>query len=229
MSLVAGINMAGYLYRDGSWVPWICARDITFNVTTEFVDVSGKGTGNWGLSKPTRNMWTATSGGIVSLNSTDLTLGDLRTIQYTQERVLLRCQRIAEDGTVYTDQGYAYITSSSDTGSFDNVGTFQVEFKGTGPITQIYTPVETGGNVTRYEYTGVGGEYVIESANLYLKDVLFVDKDGIGRARIITVGTPDPATKEVLYESNIGGGLGRLTFSQPFEANEMCVHLTQPL
>ena len=221
--------MAALIYRDGTWKPFICARSVSLNITTEFIETSVTGTGNWLTVKPTKNSWTGNADGVIALNSSSLTLGDLRQIQYAQELILMRWQRTALDGTIYTDEGYAYISSSSDTESFDNVGIFTVEFKGASPITQIYTPTDTGGIVTRNEYTGVGGEYYFESSALYLKDIVTVDKDGIGRARLIVIGTPDPATKEVLYEDNIGGGKGRLTFAQPFEPNEMCVYITQSL
>lgn len=228
MSKVLGENMAALIYRDGMWKPYVCSRSISFNVSTDFIETSVTGTGNWATSKPTKNSWTGSADGVISLNAgSSLTLADLRSMQYGQELFLLRWTRTDLDGNVYTDEGYAYIANSSDTGSFDNVATFTIEFKGTGPIKQVYTPTETTGIVTRNEYEGIGGEYFFESTSLYLKDIVTVDKDGIGRAKLIVIGTPDPATKEVLYEDDIGGGQGRLTFAQPFEANEMCVYITQ--
>jgi len=223
MSLVSGENMIGFIYNNDAWRPWVCSRGMSLNTSTGFIETSTKGTGLWETVKPTKNSWNASADGIVSLGGTDLTLPDLRSLQISQTLILLRWQRTAVDGTtVYIDEGYAYLAAVSDTGSFDNVATFSMEFKGTGPITQLFTPTIPGaGTDMRTEYTGVGGEATIESADLLNKYLLVVDKDGVGRATIITIGTPDPDTKQVLYESNIGGGLGRLTFSQTFEANEM--------
>lgn len=230
MSLVKGENVALLFYDDGQWKAWACARSGSFNITTDFIETSARGTGNFTTRKPTKISWNVSIEGLISLGVTDLTLADLQQRQLEQTLLLVKWTQTAIDGTAYNKQGYAYISSSSDTGSFDNVATFTIELLGTGPITQdfIPTPIQTS-DVTRYEYTGIGGEYFFESANLYNKDVLFVDKDGIGRASLITMGTPDPATKEVLYEADIGSGQGRLTFAQPFEANEKCVYLVQNL
>lgn len=220
-SKVLGTDMVGYIYDNDQWRPWVCSRALSLNTTTEFIETSTKGTGLWETSKPTKNSWGANSDGVTALGGTDLTLPDLRALQLAQTMILLRWQRTAQDNTVYTDEGYAYISAVSDTGSFDNVATFSIEFKGTGPITQIFTPTTPGGsNEMRTEYEGLGGEVIIESADLYNKYLLDVVKDGVGRANIILVGTPDPDTKQVLYEPNIGSGLGRLTFSQAFEPNE---------
>lgn len=224
-SLVNGFNSILYAYRSGVWKPFVCSRSISLNVSTETIETSAKGTGNWVTAVPTKDSWSGNGDGLVALNSTDLTLADLRQAQIAHERLRIRFQRTAMDGTVYTDQGYGYITLTSDVSSFDNVATFNFSFQGTGPLEQIFTPVGGGGNVQRYVYTGIGGEEFFIEPLLIGKDILSVDKDGIGRADIITVGDPDPATKEVLYVS----ATGEFKYAQPFEANEKSVILFQDL
>lgn len=231
MALLHGKDVIVEIYDDGVWKMFVCSRSGTINVTTDTIETSTKGTGNWATFKAKKDNWTMSSEGLVSLNvSGKLTLPEIRILQLAHTPVRITYQRTDLSGNVYSDQGYALITSSQDTASFDNVATFSMEFKGTGPLTQIFTPTGGGGKVKRLEYTGIGGEIYFEDALLNNVDIVAVDKDGIGRAKLILVGSPDPATKEVLYEPNYAGtGAGRLTFAQPFEPNEMSVVLYQDL
>lgn len=229
--IINGKDVIVEIYDDGVWKMFVCSRSSTINVSTETIETSTKGTGNWATFKATKDSWTMSAEGLVSINvSGKLTLPEIRVLQLAHTPVRITYQRTDIDGNIYSDQGFALIVDSQDTSSFDNVATFSMEFKGTGPLTQIFTPTGGGGKVKRLEYTGIGGEVYFEDALLNNVDIVAVDKDGIGRAKLILVGSPDPTTKEVLYEANYAGtGVGRLTFAQPFEPNEMSVVLYQDL
>ena len=231
MSLIHGKDVIIEIYDGGVWKMFVCSRSGNIRTSTDTIETSVKGTGNWATFKATKDNWTMSAEGRISLSvSGKLTLPEIRVLQIAHSPVRITYQRTDLSGNVYSDQGFALIIDVQDTGSFDNVATFSMEFKGTGPLTQIFTPTGGGGKVKRLEYTGIGGEVYFEDALLNNVDIVAVDKDGIGRAKLILVGSPDPATKEVLYESNYAGtGVGRLTFAQPFEPNEMAVILYQDL
>lgn len=69
-------------------------------------------------------------------------------------------------------------------------------------------------NTARYEYTATGGEVSVIDSVLSGKVILDVNKDGLGRSKILNSGSP--VAKQVMYNS----GAGSITFPQPFEPNE---------
>lgn len=219
--LVLGKDFTFLLNIAGEWVPYLCARSGSLNVTTSFIETSIKGTGNFKTFKPTFDEWDGNIDGLVSLGD-GFGLPDLRQLQLSHTPLLIRFQRQDLLGVnTYSDEGYAYISNTSDTGSFDNVATYTAAIKGTGPLTQFFTPVSIGSNVMRYEYQGIGGEDGFTDPALANKRIIYADKGGTGRAKLLLIGTPDPATLEMLYVQ----ATGQFKFAQPFETNEYAVIL----
>ena len=231
MAKVFGDNAVLFFYDSGSWKLYACDRSITLDVTTEVIETSVSGSGNWATFLPTKNSWTGSMDGVVSLNEINkLSLPDLRQRQYAGTLLLLRFQHTATDGTVYTEQGTAIITDSNDIGAYNSVNIFTIQLKGTGPLTQIFTPVTVinPGKVKRYPTVGstapaTGGETSFVIASLIGKDILSVTKDGVGNNDIILSGTP--VAKEVKYETTTG----TFTWAIPFEAGENYFILYQDL
>lgn len=119
-----------------TWKPYACARSISINLTTDFIETSVSGTGVWRTYKPTALSWGASMEGVVSIDDEDrVTLEDLRAKQVLQEQVYLKFQRVDDDGNEYNEYGYAYIADSQDTGSYNDMATFSIEFRGEGPLT----------------------------------------------------------------------------------------------
>lgn len=120
-----------------TWKPYACARSVSINLTTDVIETSVSGTGLWRTFKPTAHSWSASVEGLVTLEEEGmLSIEDLRAKQILQERVYLKYERTDDDGNEYSEYGYAYIIDSNDTGNHNDMDTFSVEFKGTGPLTQ---------------------------------------------------------------------------------------------
>lgn len=217
MSVVHGKDAIFMIYHAGMWKVCACAREISLNVTTGFIETSISGTNTYSTFLPTKSSFTGSASGVVSLNNLNmLALPDLRSIQLANIKMLGRYQRTAQDGTVYTDEIYFYISNTTDTGNFNDVSTFSLEFQGTGVITQIFTPTSQSNDnpVIRYDsYTPVQDATGFTEATLIGKYIVEVVKDGVGQ-QIITVGTP--VGKECKYTS----ASGAFEFGVPFDAAE---------
>lgn len=120
-----------------TWKPYACARTVSINMTTDLIETSVSGSGTWRTYKPTANSWSASIEGIVHIDEEGkITLEELRAKQILQERLYIKYQRVDDDGNEYNEYGYAYITSSDDTGSINDMATFSIELKGSGQLTQ---------------------------------------------------------------------------------------------
>lgn len=138
--LVQGKNVVVYINVSGTWMPYICALGATIEYSTEFIETSVSGSGLWATFLPTKNAFTISMNGNVSLlDPASLTIAELRTMQFTQQLLLVKFERTDDAGNTYTEQCYAYISASSDTGMFDGVNTFSIEMQGTGAPTQQST------------------------------------------------------------------------------------------
>ena len=218
---VKGENVVVYIFDGGVWKPYVCATSAELNVSTEFIETSVKGSGLWASYSPTKNSFTVTLQGVVSLNETgSLSLPDLRQKQVAQETLLMRFQRTDESGDTYTgvysDELNFFITNSTDSGAFDGMNIFSITGQGTGAITQIFVPVVPtvdAGLVYRYEYTATGTVSGFTDASLINKTILEINTDGIG-SQIIFSGTP--VGNEVKYIPSTG----QFIWAIPMEAGE---------
>ena len=204
MGLVQGNDIILFIY-DGMWKHVVCGTSCSFETTAEDIETSITGSGVWRTYEYVALTWTCSFDGVILLDGLNqASLQDLRAYQYSRQKVLIRYQREDGDGNVYTDEGYALITSISDSGDLDSMATFSVNLKGTGPLTSVFapTPVDTGKSVKRLEYTGVSGETSFTNALLIGAEILDVVVDGIGRSQIITSGTP--VNQEAKYVSATG-------------------------
>lgn len=221
MSLVLGKDCVFYIFDAGLWKPYICSRSGNFAIDTEMIETSVTGSGGYYTGRPGKHSFTASFDGIISLNDpTSLTLPELQALQLARTKMLIRFTEVSKGGDVYTKEGYAFITNSTDTGAFDGVATFQISMKGTGGITQVFIlpPPIIQGKVYRYPSPGSTAPATVGSLSflatgLANKDIISVFKDGMARNNIILTGIP--VNQEVLYETV--GGDGLFTFPQPFE------------
>jgi len=199
MSLVKGENFIAYINDSGVWKPYICARNISLNINTEFLETSTSGNGLFATYVPTKNSFTASTDGIVDLNpSGDLTLEDLQDRQLAQTIFQMQFLRLDESGNSYNQLGYFFIFNCSDSGSYDGLDLFSVTLQGTGPLTKL----------TRFDYTWLAPGTTFTDASLIGKTIIKVDRMGFNYT-IITTGSPSPF--EVLYNTITGA----FTFAIP--------------
>lgn len=204
---VQGKNFVLFFFEGGVWIPYACSTSITFNIDTEFIETSVSGTGKNATFLPTKNSFTATADGIVALNETDnLTYPELQEMQLAHELLLGRFQRTANGGGVFTNECSMWISNSTDTGSYDGMDVFSINFRGTGGITQIFVaqpPIPSDAvQVKRYEFTGTEGQKTLTDDLLSGKEIIEFNKDGVSFSPIITSGTP--VNKEVKYTTGTG-------------------------
>ena len=213
MSFIKGDNVVLYMYQGGIWKPVVCGRDCSLTTNAEDIETSITGSGAWRTYEYVALTWTCTFDGVILLDGVNqVSAGDIRALQYSRQKVLIRYERIDMDGNVYTEEGYALITSVSDSGNYEDLATFNIELKGTGPLTLIYTPTPVNtGKVFRFEYTAPGGSDNFSDSSLISKDILDVVVDGIGRSQIITSGTP------LNQEAKYGSGTGEITLPFPLD------------
>lgn len=225
MSKVLGKNSVVFINDAGVWKLYACGTSVTLDLTTDFVETSVSGQGNFATYMPSKDSFTGTLEGITSLEEFGkLSLPDLRQRQIAHELLLMRFQRTDNDGHVYTDEGHFFISRSSDVGSFDDVSKFTIELRGTGSLTQVFTPIAPvpldGILAQRFEFTGTEGqsEFTFDGTggtdDLRNKTILEVNSDGLGNGKIITSGTP--VGKEVKYTASTGV----FTYAIPFEDGE---------
>jgi hypothetical protein len=220
--LVKGENVIVAEYNEDleSWVLYGCARTCTLKMSSEIIETSVRGQGIHRTILPSKITTTISIEGLVKLEQENLlSLGDLRERQLEQTKVLIRYERTARDGvTKYSEEVYAYVVDTEDTGPYDNMNSFTVEFACTGSPTRDFNPVEILANVIRYEYEAVGGEAEIEDTDLIGKTILSVVKDGVGRSEIIIGGSTAPVGQQCRYTT----ASGRINFpiGQEFFAGE---------
>ncbi len=225
MSLVSGDNFIFYIYTGGTWKPYVCARSGSMTINTDTIETTVTGSGNYKTFEATVHSFTASIDGVISLNVTDsLSIADLQALQLAKTKLLCRFIQTSQAGDIYTKQAYFFINSSTDTGSFDGVATFNLSLIGTGGITTIFTPPsQTTAEVYRYPAAGdtapaTPGAYTW-ATGLTGKTILSIVKDGRGQSDIILTGTP--VGNEALYDSTTGD----ITFAIPFEDVETAPYM----
>lgn len=216
MATVLGKNVRVMIYDNGGWRLYACATNCSITVSASVLETSTTGSGAWATNEYEKLSWIATLEGVVNLDEPGkLTLADLRAKQIAFEKILIHYEREDEQGNVYTDEGTALITSSSDTGDVNDRAGFTIELQGTGALTQIFTSTQLAlSAMRRYEGTATGGETVINIPSLANMDIMEVVRDGMGYSSIITSGTP--VDKQVKYTVSNGD----FEWMVPFEPNE---------
>lgn len=226
MSKVKGKEVGVYFFIDGVWTLFGCALSCSLETTTDFIETTFLTSGKFKDFEPTVNSWQGTLSGLVTLQDTVVSLADLRAKQLAHTKLMITFERTDVNANVYSDQGYCYITSVSDDASFEGMNAFNLSVRGTGALTQIFTPLTIGGNkVERLQFTMPASITTSTQASLIGMDVIEVVRDGIGNSKIITTGSP--ASKEVFFNS----ATGALTWAIPSadDGTEECYILYQTI
>jgi hypothetical protein len=203
MSAITGKDVIVLIYIEEAWRYYACATSCSLTVSTSMIETSTTGSGLYTTYIPQRHDITGTISGIVNLDMPNmLNLADLRALQLSMTKLLMRFSREGSSGNNYTDEVEFYITNSTDSGDVNGIAAFDIDLQGTGALTQIFTPTPLSNYIMyRYDGTAEGGETEITIPTLINKSVLSVVIDGIGYT-IITSGSP--GDKEVIYDSVTG-------------------------
>ena len=205
MSKVRGDDVVVLIFDSTIWKPYACAVSCSLSLSTEMLETSEVGAGNFATFRPAKHSFEGSIAGLMNLGLTgSLALSELRAMQLAKTKLLMRFTRTALNGSVYTDEAYFYITKTADEGGVGVMNSFTVDLKGTGALTTIFTPTPITGGGTQveiYNYTGTGGETTFTDAAMINKDIVGAFKDGV-QHKIILSGTP--IGKEVKYTISTG-------------------------
>lgn len=202
--VVLGKDCILYFFDSGIYKMYACSTSISLTVTTDMIETSVTGTGDFATFEPTKHSFEGSMEGICNLDVPGmLTLPDLRQKQLSKVLLLCRFERTSSGGSVYSDEIKFYISESSDAASFNGVNTFNVSLRGTGSIILVntVTPALTG-KMNRIEFAFSGAEHILIYSVLIGKDVQVINVDGTDSLPIITTGTP--VNKEAKFTKTSG-------------------------
>lgn len=205
MSLIKGGDLVLSVFIGGFYKQMVCLTNSEFDHTTEIIDTSVSGAGNFKTFVPTRDGWTVNANGIVSLEEVNkITLPELRALQVAHENLFLDFTRTSISGQTYRTTGYAIIVDTKDGGSYDGMDLFNISLVGNGPYTDTFvpSPINPPNCEMRLEFTLPDGADTYTNSLLIGKKINQVIKQGLGIDKIILTGTPNP--DEVLSTPSTG-------------------------
>jgi predicted secreted protein len=215
-NLVQGANCTVFKYDTdlSVWVPYACARSASLSLSTDTIETSITGSGNFRTYLPVADAFTGSLEGVTQLEMVNkISIADLMASQIAHEIFLMRFEDINNDGDVFTKEGYFFITNTTQTASFDNVATFSVNLQGTGPLTLIFTPTPLiFGVMHRAEFVLLAGNVSVTVPDVYgvaLDNIINISIDGYDFPIIIGSGTP--VGQEVKYQP--GGAIITVPFA----------------
>ena len=194
MSKVKGENAALLKWNESlmAWVPFACVRSFTFNLQTDFLDVSIKGSGKFRNTRPVSNTFDGNLEGIVDLYKPQhYTIAEVQAMQINHERVRLLHEYTDNDGHVYGIDAYFYFSASTIISSFDNIATFTFDIVGDGPLTQSYTPSPRLNAIVKSIYYQTDGSEETSFQDNRLIGVEVVGAWNQTDFEVITAGTPE--------------------------------------
>lgn len=146
MGVVLGKDVILSADFGGVTLPFGCARSCTFDIQREFVETSILSSGSFRTYIPSAATFTGTIEGLVALEeketATTQYMGIIYDMFFNSTPIHITFYEVDETGEHFLSKScYIYIESISETGSFDNVSTFSINFKGTGQPTINYGEV----------------------------------------------------------------------------------------
>jgi hypothetical protein len=204
---IEGKNVLLRAKRGDEYVPFVCATSVDFTYDTELIaktTVNSAGfrqyaarLGEWGLTLSTVTH-------IVSPNSDNAyTVFDTMTEQARKTGMDIELIFQDNDGNLKTITGHVLIPHTGISSPVEGFSEDEIEFKGSGAFeinTELITPTVNNSQVYSKDYTAAGGETTITFSDLIGKEILNVQRDGIGKD-VIAVGTPNDKQVKFLTAS----------------------------
>lgn len=144
MGKVVGTDAVLYMKYSTQWYPIGCARSMTFELNTEFIETSVINSGTFRTYIPSAKTFSGSLEGVTFLAGPDypdvtgkFSMGNL----YDLVGSLLQVRFYEQDSTgdhFLQKECYIYLETISETNSFDNITTFSITFKGTGEPSITY-------------------------------------------------------------------------------------------
>lgn len=147
MGKVNGKDIILQIFDTGlnDWVSIGCARSIQFEESRDLIETSITGAGYWRTFVPGARSFSGSIEGLVFIQkevTNKFHMGAFYDLFNSNDFAQIKIYETDEDGAFFLDKSFlCYVESLSESGSFDNISTFSLTFKGTG------NPVITYGEV----------------------------------------------------------------------------------
>jgi hypothetical protein len=141
---VVGTDAVLYMKYGTEWLPIACARSMTFELNTEFIETSVINSGTFRTYIPSAKTFSGSLEGVTFLSTLDPpdannqwamgnvydAIGALMQVRFYEQDL--------QETHFLQKECYIYIETISESSSFDNITTFSITFKGTGEPTITY-------------------------------------------------------------------------------------------
>lgn len=219
MGKVLGKNVVLYADIGFGYQPFACARTVSINKASSFIETSVKGSGIGRTYRPVDTSYTVNMTGIVNIATPGMVNhSDVNKLWQDLTIIYFRYQRNDASTNYFTDEGRMFVSGITDDADISGVNGFTYDFQGTGDILQLFTvtPQPTGGKtVIKYEgYTPQDNDTVVNvpgTIGIPTSDMLQVFKGGTN-LQVILLAPATPVGNEVVWDP----ATGNFTFGVPF-------------
>lgn len=207
-------------------IPFAAAKSAVFQMQSDMKEVTSQTSAWYREFRPDTGSWSMSCEGLIKIQ--DYNYIYLSALQASRESILVKfvIDNAVEGLVIYS--GYAYLSSFSINGPFNDAATYSVQLQGTGAWTQIGTSIVPsgilvqGGNVLRYEYTVSSESTTFTIAALIgASEILEIDRGSAVVSKIIYSGAPTGNAIKV----NLSGVTFQTANDQPWLAGEEIVIL----
>lgn len=197
---IQGKNVSVEIFVTDDYYPVLCATDMTFTRSPEFITKTGPTSGLFREFQPRIEEWNVTVSGLTKLENEE-SISFFYLLQTSVRRTVQQIRVVFENnvGDILSISGNAYIGQSSINGPATEFSQASIEFKGTGPFEQssvIDPPAEQECEVEDTLYLTLA-----EGASSVHSDLL-------EQANVVIVGV----SRSGLVHSESGGTPGSLEF-----------------
>lgn len=140
MNVLFGKDAIFEVYKNGSYLPFVCCESFEMTTTTETISVLTLGDGTWAKNRGQGNSWTGSISGLWPYDDdVNATFLDLLDYQRQMVPIVFRIVYNKQDGSLYQQvKGQALVTNSTITSPVDFVsGTISLLGDGAYEITDI--------------------------------------------------------------------------------------------
>ncbi len=215
MSIIKGSNVVLYFQIDGRYQPICCARNISFETTSELGETSTNETGVYRTYRGLRHTWGVTCDGLCSFDS-NAAIATIRELQRAFTPVYISFTAVDDNAKVETYSGFVLFETIGTTAGYNDLYKYTLSGKGSGEYTITDNPVnpdEIAGKLMVKKYNGTGtetgGNTLPAFSELAGKEILWIERDGLYYRKVDSAPgskqfrlSPDDATVLVFSDTD---------------------------
>jgi hypothetical protein len=174
-NVIQGTNAVLSFYN-GSYVPYVCATDISLEITTDTQEIKTIGDGIWGKQRGVINRYQLTLSGVIKFTNSNFTAWDIIQNQIGWVDMQYLLSYTDDGGNIKSFQGYLTVLRSSIGASVGQVVKGDHTFQGNGLLkffdglvpcatsvdsVTVTNPTDSAGNIV-FDYTFTGAVYQVK-------------------------------------------------------------------